>query len=145
MKPSRQVEPGQIEISFSTSFTSGNLRGWRRELRAKYKELKSLPKSPEVAKERATVAELIRECESKLLIEKATQWGIDTPTDSDSYAQETNANLRIITPYLNQAAKAVLIHKIRSARFAYWKAWSEILIPILSLIVAILALIRVRG
>lgn len=145
MKISRQDSVGQLEVSYNTNFTSGNLREARRELRAKLKHLRSLPNSPETAQERATVAEIIRECESKILIEKAARWGIEPPNDTDSHAQETNARLRIITPYLNRAAQAILIHKIRSARFAYWKSWSEILIPILSLLVAILAILKARS
>jgi hypothetical protein len=37
---------------------------------------------------------------------------------------------------------AALRRKIADARFAYWKKWAELLIPILSLLIAIIALLK---
>jgi hypothetical protein len=43
---------------------------------------------------------------------------------------------------LNEIGKAVITKQIRTERLAYWKGWAEILIPVLSLIVAIIALLK---
>jgi len=32
--------------------------------------------------------------------------------------------------------------RIKDARFAYWKRWADILVPILALVVAIIALLK---
>ncbi|HKB66318.1 MAG TPA: hypothetical protein VKC61_10715 [Pyrinomonadaceae bacterium] len=118
------------------------LKTERSELQAKYNRLKASPHTPEVAQERATTSELLRQWDTKILIHKAALWGIEGPRDEDWYVQETNAPIRILTPYLNDSAVAILAHRIKVARFAYWKGWAEILITVLSLLVAILALLR---
>lgn len=119
------------------------LKSERRELQAKLKKLRTLPGSPDVAQERATTSELIRECDSKLLIQKATRWGIEVPSKPDWYSvQNKSLTVNVILPYLNDTATAILSHQIRKAKLAYWQALAGIIITILSLVVATLALLK---
>lgn len=119
------------------------LKSERRELQAKLKRLRTVPHSPEVAQERATTSELIRDYDSKLLILKATQWGIEVPSKPDWYSvQNKSGTANVILPYLNDKATAILSHKIRKAKLAYWQALAGIIITILSLVVATLALLK---
>jgi hypothetical protein len=123
-----------------------HLKDERRELQARYKRLKALS-SHEASQERATISEMLRECDSKILIEKATQWGIEVRDKPDWYSQKIDQEGGVLTlflPYLNQTATAILTHRIRKARMAYWKGWAEVLVTILSLLVAILALMLKR-
>jgi len=43
---------------------------------------------------------------------------------------------------LNRHHRQQLKKRINDARFAYWRAWMELVVPILSLLVAIFALLR---
>ena len=114
----------------------------RRQIKAQVNSLRH-PNTPADAQERAKLSEMLRECESNMLIERATRWGIEVCDKPEWYSQTNKTGtVKILLPYLNQAGTAVLTHQIRMAKFAYWKVGSEILIPILSLTVAILALLR---
>jgi hypothetical protein len=57
--------------------------------------------------------------------------------DDDPDASDDRAVL-----LLNEAGKAAITRLIRNEQFSYWKRWAEILIPVLSLIVAIIALMK---
>lgn len=134
-------------ISLVVKRLMSDLKDQRRELLTTIRRLKALPRSEEVAQERARCSEALRECESKMLIEKATRWGIEVPDNKEWYAVESGSRAQdffIILPYLNQTGTAILRHRIRKARMAYWKGCAEILITVLSLIVAILALLLKR-
>jgi hypothetical protein len=43
---------------------------------------------------------------------------------------------------LNDRGRAAVIGQIRDARLAYWKGWTDLLIPILALLIAVLALFK---
>jgi len=109
----------------------------RKALKAKIKRLQTEPRSPEVSQELRATSELLWECESIILIGKATRWGIEVPLagDKPDWYVQTNAN-----QYLTESAKAILNRRIRKTRFASYKGYAEIITTILSLIVAILAL-----
>src|ERR1043165_840925 len=111
------------------------LKDERRRLEGEYKRLRSLPRSAEVDQERATAAIRVRHHEIKMLIYKAAMWGIEPPKDRDWYVLETDSDVKIITPDLNDSAIAMMKHRIRNARLTYWKGWAEMLIPILSLLI----------
>lgn len=119
-----------------------DLTNERRRLKSEMKNLSDI-KTHEAAQERARLSEQLRECESNILIERATGWGIEV-LDKPEWYSVTNKGrtVNIVLPYLNQKGTAIINHQIRIARFAYWKSWAEILIPILSLIIAILALLK---
>lgn len=128
-------------------FVVCDLKDQRRELLATIKRLKALPRSDEIAQEVGVSFEMLRECESKMLIQKATRWGIDVPYKPEWYVVESGSRTQdfyVTLPYLNQTGTAILTQRIRKARLAYWKGWAEILITVLSLIVAILALLLKR-
>lgn len=119
------------------------LKSEQRRLQQEYERFKSLPRSPEIDKERATAAIRLRHHEIKTIIFEAATWGIEPPKDRDWYLVE-DCETEIVTPDLNDSAIAMLQHRIRDARLAYWKGWAEMLIPILSLLVAIIALLITR-
>jgi hypothetical protein len=94
---------------------------------------------------------LLDEYESRYLIRKAQRWGIEVPYKREWYSTEiTNPDpdnmvgekVTILQDWLNPIGKAVVTKQIRDERFAFWKGWAEILIPILSLTVAIVALLK---
>jgi hypothetical protein len=120
------------------------LKAENRRLQDEYKKLKSLPRSAEADQERATAAIRLRHHEIKMLIYKAAMWGVEPPKERDWYLAETNSELKIVTPDLNDSAVAMIQHRIRNARLEYWKGWAQMLIPILSLLIAILALLIKR-
>ena len=94
---------------------------------------------------------LEKEYDSSDLLQEAIKWGsrgskpewriefIETdkykiPHSPYELLQRTNMT------WLNETGRSVLKKQIRDARFAYWKGWAEIVIPILALLVAIIAL-----
>lgn len=119
------------------------LKAENRRLQNDYKRLKSLPRSSEVDQERATAAIRLRHHEIKMLVYEAATWGIEPPKESDWYLAETNSP-KIVTPDLNDLAVARIQHRIRNARLEYWRGYAQMLIPILSLLVAIIALLIKR-
>ncbi len=98
-------------------------------------------------------AKLVRKYESEAIIHGAETWGIEIQSKPDWYEtdqvtgfgiQDALKNIdqkRRIT-FLSEKGFTMITKQIREARFAYWKGWAGILIPILSLIVAILALLK---
>jgi hypothetical protein len=89
--------------------------------------------------------------ESRYLIRKAESFGIEVPYKEEWHcfqikdAEPGKVTGEVITRIkepLNNLGVAVITKQIRDVRFAYWKGWAEILIPILSLVLAILALLK---
>ena len=126
-------------------------RIWRLELRmvdlaltaSRYERL---PSDDAVAKfkvaedEREAQLALLDEYESQYLIRKAQRWGIEVPYKKEWYIVKERNDEPVY--WLNEVGKAVIIRQIRNEQFAHWRRWAEILIPILSLIVAIIALMK---
>jgi hypothetical protein len=87
---------------------------------------------------------MLAQYDSRVIKKEAVKWGIDIPSRLDWRDSEVNESdergFTVETSWLNDIGRTMIGKQIRDARFAYWKGWAEILIPILSLIVAILAL-----
>lgn len=86
-----------------------------------------------IAEERQRQLDLLDKYESRYLLRKAENWGIELPFKEEWYAGKG---------LLNNLGRAVITKQIRDARFAYWKGWVELLIPVLSLLLAIIALLK---
>ena len=68
-------------------------------------------------------------------LQRATdKWDIDIP--DDAWTSDLLERVRYIYP----GAQKKLWRQISEARFVYWERWVKMLVPVLSLIVAILAL-----
>ncbi len=94
---------------------------------------------------------LLDEYESRYLIRKAQTWGIEVPYKREWYSVEVKnpdpdnmlgEKVTVFQDWLNDIGKAVVTKQIRDERFAYWRGWAGILIPILSLMIAIIALLK---
>jgi len=87
------------------------------------------------------------ECERQTLISDkvradAAKFGVHVPSSSES--PETWKKTGRYTPntYLTSQSRARLTREISEARFLYWERWARLLVPILSLMVAIVALLK---
>lgn len=79
--------------------------------------------------------------ESDYLRDTATQkFGLDVSLEQAIYDPKMNG----VEPraYFQSEERATLRRMISKARFDWWKKWAEVLIPILSLLVAIIALLK---
>jgi hypothetical protein len=97
---------------------------------------------------------LERQYLSKLLIEEAESWGIEVPERNDwreiivisgigvDSTNTVDPTIEWPVTILSVKGRTMITKQIREARLAYWKSWAEILIPILSLVVAIIALLK---
>lgn len=94
----------------------------------------------------AETGEILRELsvyETRKMRQRADKWGIDLPpfdSDDDWEKHSWTGHLS-----LTQAATAKVNRKIGEAKLTYWERWAKILVPILSLLVAILALLVKAG
>lgn len=81
--------------------------------------------------------------------DKARRFGITLPPfdDSDCWEQgkfwEKRGEAFVAGMLLTEDGIAEVERRVREARFVYWKGWAEVLIPILSLLVAIIALLKI--
>ena len=69
------------------------------------------------------------------LVPIAERWGIDVPDDSWKRLHGRGPT------FLKFSTRAKLWKVVRDERFLYWSRWAQLLVPILSLIVAALAII----
>lgn len=84
------------------------------------------------------IAELQNELdavESRHLSQRAKRFGIDLQEAVGPWYSDHRGRLWLEDKYRVKASQA-----ISDARFAWWRKWLELLVPILSLIIAILAL-----
>jgi hypothetical protein len=89
--------------------------------------------------------QLLLEYESSDLVQEALRWGIDVDPEWHVELIDTDSHTmpQLKQPaWLNETGRMKLRKQIRDARFAYWKGWAEIIIPILALLVAIIALVK---
>lgn len=77
------------------------------------------------------------ELRSQLLLPKADRLGIEVPQD---WFYPVGNGGRALAPREQRRLKRL----IDSTRFDYWKRWVELLVPVLSLLVALAALILAR-
>lgn len=87
------------------------------------------------------------ECEWQTLISdkvraNAAKFGIHVPTSNESPESWKKTGRYTPNTYLTSQARARLTREISEARFVYWERWAKLLVPILSLLVAIAALLR---
>lgn len=91
-------------------------------------------------------AAVLKQWNSDKLIQEAIQWGVEIPDREDwwtEYISESPSRLHTQKlEWLSPIGQTMVSKQIRDARFAYWKGWAEILIPILSLLVAIIAILK---
>jgi hypothetical protein len=103
--------------------------------------------------QRAMLMKLIDQHDSRMLEKEAEKFGIEIPVRPDWFSTELIAydpdNLDdvaqpepIVGRWLNETGRTMISKQVRDARFAYWKGWAELLVPILALIVAALALFK---
>jgi hypothetical protein len=88
-------------------------------------------------------AELTRELERMTTIrmrKKAARFGLSLPPfdDDESWYDIPHTGSKALT----DTAIAKINREVSDLRFAYWKRWVELLIPILSLITTIIALLK---
>lgn len=84
-------------------------------------------------------ADIVSELErlkTRKIRERAIKFGIDFPpfeNSEDNWDEIPYSSSRALT----EKAQTKLAHQISVARFAYWKQWAELLVPILSLLVSL--------
>lgn len=92
--------------------------------------------------------QLLEVFESRLLIRKAQSFGIEVPYKAEWFTEtmpdpeDPDTKHELALDRLSERGRAAVIKQIREARFAYWKGWVDLLIPILALLVAVLALFK---
>ena len=100
---------------------------------------------------RAETQKLLEKYDSRVLEAKAEQYGIEIPTRPDWFATEIimfdfatvpEGADAITDRWLNETGRIMVSKQISEARFAYWKRWADMLVPILALVVAALALFK---
>jgi hypothetical protein len=105
----------------------------------------------DIAESRREITELLNAAETRYLVCIAEKWGIEVPYKREWYSFEIKnpdpgivpgETVTIYKNSLNSLGLSVINKQIRDARFAYWKGWIDLLIPILALIVAALALFK---
>ena len=74
------------------------------------------------------------------VVKTGRRFGIEPPSleNRDYWAKIPSTDVHVLTKY----GFAQLKRQISTARFSYWKQWSEIVVPILALLVALLALVK---
>jgi len=107
------------------------------EAREKLEKLKS---------EREACYKLVDQWESRYLLKRAENYGIEVPQRSEwrnvELIEDTDAKVTRVQAWLNEEGKAMISKQIRDARFAEWKRRADLLVPILALLVAALALFK---
>ncbi len=135
-----------------SDYRKSRLRGWQRELEEINKEISKVRASTEEELQKACAAELSKRryleeniglLETQILKEQAQSFGINLfPPDADPLVILTSWSTTIGgSRFLKEEARASLNNRIIDARFAYWKRWVDIVAPVGSLIISIIALI----
>jgi hypothetical protein len=93
--------------------------------------------------ENAEEISLLRWLETKKVKNTAARLGVEIPEGFiGGHSEENKYTGRT---YLNDEGLTYYRRHIARARFAYWKQWAELLVPILSLLVAIIALLFAKS
>ncbi len=102
-------------------------------------------------KQRDSLRKAIEQDESRELEIKAERYGVEIPVRPEWFTTEIimidfatvpEGADSITEKWLNETGRTMVAKQISEARFAYWKGWADVLIPILALIVAALALFK---
>jgi hypothetical protein len=87
--------------------------------------------------------------DSQALSKRAEKYGIEIPARPDWYSSAIKLpdpnradEETVIDRWLNETGRTMISKQIRDERFAYWKKWADMLVPILALVVAALALFK---
>ena len=100
---------------------------------------------------RAETQKLLEKYDSRVLEAKAERYGIEIPVKPEWFATEIimldfatvpEGAESITDRWLNETGRTMVSKLISEARFAYWKRWADMLVPILALVVAALALFK---
>ena len=83
---------------------------------------------------------LLNWLETKKVKDAAARLGVDIPEGYIGGHSEDNRHTG--RTYLNDEGLTYYRRQINRARFAYWKQWIEMLVPVLALVVAIIALLK---
>lgn len=105
----------------------------------------SLPKIDPVEMER--LRQLAGQVQFRIIENKAAKWGIELPNKPEWYDSaliklDPDGTSEEMCRWLNQSGITMVSRQIKEARFAYWKQWVDLLVPILALLVAALALLK---
>jgi hypothetical protein len=76
------------------------------------------------------------------VLANAAKFGIHIPSPEESPKSWKKKDRWMTSTYLTSQGRAAITRETSEARFAYWERWSKMLIPILSFLVAIIALLR---
>lgn len=100
-------------------------------------------------KQRDKIKRLIEQHDSRQIVRQAERFGIEIPVKPEWFTTEIKHidpdNLEseeVMDRWLNETGRTMIERQVKEARFAYWKRWADILVPILALIVAIIALLK---
>jgi hypothetical protein len=91
---------------------------------------------------------VLRQWSSDDLIKEAIRWGVEVPDRPDWWTEYKSVGPSTINPqtmsykWLNDVGLSMISKQVRDERFEYWKGWAQILVPILSLLVAIIAMLK---
>ena len=90
--------------------------------------------------------------ESNLLRQKARRMGVEIPKKPGWWDNDIEEFMALNVPagdmdnlanwWLTEDGRSIVAKQVSDAQLAYWKRWAELLIPILSLIIAIIALLK---
>ncbi|PYS70364.1 MAG: hypothetical protein DMF69_13770 [Acidobacteria bacterium] len=105
--------------------------------------------APYARKLRDNLIRSLEQYDSHQLEIQAERYGIEIPVKPEWFSTEIKAAdpdtvgaKDVIDRWLNETGRAMISKQVSDARFARWKRWVELLIPIFALIVAILALFK---
>jgi len=93
---------------------------------------------------------LLAQYDSRKITRLAEKWGIDIPNRPEWYSteikevdpEEFDGRDTVIDRWLNEEGRTIISRQVSEARFARWKQWVDLLVPILALLVALVAVFK---
>jgi len=106
--------------------------------------------NPRGREARARLQTLLGQYDSRKITRLAERWGIDIPNRPEWYSTEIkevdpdefDGRDTVIDRWLNEEGRTMISRQISEARFASWKRWVDLLVPILALLVALVAVFK---
>jgi len=117
---------GEIDVKFAPRF------------RAAQSDDDYLPLRDEYEWEAGKITSRIEQINTQRFKRRLARFGIEIPPYEEYW--EINSSTGI--SYLTERAYAKFNRERKEARFVYWERWAKLLVPILSLLIAIIALLR---